>query len=275
MQWYETEVTSLCWHRICELWGMVAQWIIFAFIVLLVIYLIAVYRRKRGAQGLPRGASAYLNSHVIFYKNLSVNDKRLFLQRVKAFLSRTAVTGVGIEITDGDRLLVAAGAIIPLFRFPEWEYRNIDEVLLYPDTFDADKQFTGKDRNILGMVGNGGMNGQMILSLPALRAGFARHDAHNTAIHEFAHLIDMADGGTDGVPEYLFQHGTATPWIQEMHRQIARIRNGATDINPYGATNEAEFFAVISEYFFERPEQLQEKHPELYGLLNEMYSGNK
>jgi MtfA peptidase len=86
------------------------------------------------------------------------------------------------------------------------------------------------------------------------------------------HLIDKSDGATDGVPENLMPHEYATPWLKMMHQEISRIERGKSDIDPYAATNEAEFLAVVSEYFFEKPDQLQDKHPELYEQLSRMFA---
>ncbi|MDR3679708.1 MAG: zinc-dependent peptidase [Flavipsychrobacter sp.] len=238
----------------------------------------SIIRRRRIKNfKLPATTHDYLLEHVAFYKALT-DDKRLqFDERVRDFLARTAVTGIGIEITETDKVLVAASAIIPIFSFPDWRYNNISEVLLYKGTFDKEYHTKGGERNVLGMVGNGAMQGQMILSLPALRAGFSNPvDGNNTAIHEFAHLIDKADGSTDGVPEYLLKPEHIEPWLKYMHQNIEEIRKSRhSDINPYGATNEAEFFAVMSEYFFERPQDLQKRHPELYALLDEMFNPTK
>jgi Mlc titration factor MtfA (ptsG expression regulator) len=90
-------------------------------------------------------------------------------------------------------------------------------------------------------------------------------------VHEFVHLLDKADGATDGVPEYMLPHDLVKPWVQYMHAAIRAIKEHQSDINPYAATNDAEFFAVISEYFFQKPELLEEHHPELYAVLHKMY----
>ena len=120
----------------------------------------------------------------------------------------------------------------------------------------------------MGMVGNGHMNGQMLLSRAALVKGFSSAAGkENTAIHEFVHLLDGADGATDGIPEHLVPPEYAQPWLSLMHREMHKIKEGHSDINPYALTNEAEFFAVAAEYFFEKPGKLQEKHPELYEQL--------
>jgi Mlc titration factor MtfA (ptsG expression regulator) len=94
-------------------------------------------------------------------------------------------------------------------------------------------------------------------------------DRHNVGVHEFAHLVDEADGQIDGVPGAGLPPALRQPWAAVMHRELAAIRAGRSDIDPYAGTNEAEFFAVVNEYFFERPEQLQEHHPELFDLLTQ------
>ncbi len=230
-------------------------------------------RRQANAARPPADTAALLQQHVSFYAALDAEAKRAFEARVKDFLSTVRITGIGTEIDDLDRVLVAAGAIIPIFGFAGWRYNNISEVLLYNDTFSKDYRTMGDERNVLGMVGDGAMNRQMILSKPSLRSSFShQHDGHNTVIHEFTHLIDKADGAVDGVPEYLLSKPYLIPWIKEIHETIRQIKaGGANDINPYGATSDAEFFAVVSEYFFEKPEQLKEKHPELYAMLHRMY----
>ena len=123
------------------------------------------------------------------------------------------------------------------------------------------------------MVGTGYMNGKMIISKNALRDGFSNEtDKKNTAVHEFVHLIDKMDGAIDGVPEVLFQKQYAIPWLDLMKKKIEEIDKNNSDINPYGATNKAEFFAVASEYFFERPMLLQKNHPDLYRSLEKIFN---
>jgi Mlc titration factor MtfA (ptsG expression regulator) len=122
------------------------------------------------------------------------------------------------------------------------------------------------------MVGTGYMNGQMILSRAALIKGFSlAAGRENTAIHEFVHLLDKSDGATDGVPANLLAHEYVLPWLKMIHQEIHEIETGRSDINPYAITNEAEFFAVAAEYFFQKPDELKHKHPELYGMLSAIF----
>ncbi len=163
---------------------------------------------------------------------------------------------------------------IPIFSFPGWKYPNLHEVLVYPghfdDTFSLEEG--NADRNILGMVGSGALHKMMVISQHALRDGFSnKTDQENTAIHEFVHLIDKTDGDIDGVPELLLDKQYARPWLKLMHEEIEAIRQNESDINPYGATNEAEFFAVAAEYFFERPVLFKQKNPELYALMERIF----
>ena len=113
------------------------------------------------------------------------------------------------------------------------------------------------------------MNYKMILSLNALRHGFEnKTDKLNTAIHEFVHLIDMADGSIDGLPDSIMEKPYTIPWLDLIHRKVEEMEDKKSDLNPYGATSKVEFFAVAAEYFFERPKLLKRKHPKLYKKLS-------
>ena len=112
----------------------------------------------------------------------------------------------------------------------------------------------------------------MILSQYELRQAFiSKTSKSNVAIHEFVHLVDKTDGAVDGIPEFLLEKKYILPWLDLMQKKIEDIIDDKSDINPYGATNQAEFFAVVSEYFFERPDMLKSKHPELYELLKKIF----
>ncbi len=215
-----------------------------------------------------------LSQRVLYYKNLPPDKKLEFENRVKQFLSEKKINGADVEVTDTDKLLVAASAVIPLFAFPAYNYRNVREVVMYPNSFDEKFQTNDEvgQRNILGMIGDGFLNGVVVLSKPDLEAAFngTRHRS-NVGIHEFVHLIDKADGSVDGVPEILFTHSYSLPWIREIKKEMGKIKSGHSDISPYALTNNAEFLAVVSEYFFDNPEKMKSRHPELYKILSEIY----
>jgi len=248
---------------------------LFVLIISLLLLIFIIFRRNRINSGwkipkdpFPEKYRTILHKYVVYYNNLSDEHKKWFEFKISEFLFNCRITGVDTQITDTDKVLVASSAIIPIFNFPHWQYTNIDEVLVYPSSFNEKYETQGDDRNILGMVGSGIMEGKMILSKQALVNGFANDsDKKNTAIHEFVHLIDKTDGTIDGIPSLLMDQPYTLPWIELIHKKIDKIYEGKSDINPYGATNKAEFFAVISEYFFERPKLLKRKHPELYKNL--------
>ncbi|PJJ83481.1 M90 family metallopeptidase [Mucilaginibacter auburnensis] len=244
-------------------------------IPLLAILAFIIFKRKNKPviseplEVLDRSLVTLLNTHIEYYRELEPQDKKQFESRVARFFQYVNIEGVGLEITDADRIMVASSAVIPVFAFGDWEYPNLTNVILYPDTFDNEYQFEGNNRNIMGMVGTGYMNGQMLLSRSALVKGFSSQSGNqNTAIHEFVHLVDKTDGATDGVPENLLPNAYAEPWLKLMHQEMHRIKDGRSDIDPYALTNEAEFFAVASEYFFEKPGRFQQRHPELYEQLS-------
>lgn len=241
--------------------------------ILLFWFLFARKKSNQIAIELPANYKQILEDNVAFYRSLNTLNKSLFEEKVKEFLSYISITGVNTTVDDLDRLLVASSAVIPIFGFPSWHYYNLQTVLLYEDAFTAE-QFSTKDknRNVLGMVGTGAMQQMMILSKPALHQGFSNEtNKNNTGIHEFVHLLDKADGDTDGVPEQLLKRQYVLPWLNLMNENIEEIKKGKSDINIYGATSKTEFFAVAAEYFFERPDVLQKKHPQLFDLLEKIF----
>lgn len=213
-----------------------------------------------------------LTLYVPFYNSLDADEKIRFERRVHIFMVNVMVTGVDVIVTTTDRLLIAASAVIPIFAFEDWHYRGLREVLLYSDRFNHDFETEGDGRRIKGMVGTGYMKGKMALSKMALHQGFRnQHDGQNTTIHEFIHLLDMEDMEIDGLPSTLLDKKYSLPWLDIMRHNILAINQGHSDIRPYGGTNPQEFFAVVGEYFFERPDLLSERHPELYAMLVRMF----
>lgn len=250
--------------------------LILACLAAVVIFLYWLFRSAKGAQATASAMSeqerVLLKENVPFYNELTDAEQTAFESRMQRFLATTKITGVNTEVEDIDRVLIAASAIIPIFAFKDWEYINLNEVLLYPDSFNDAFAQQGAGRHTLGIVGTGPYQNMMILSQHELRQGFLNKTGKsNTAIHEFVHLIDKTDGEVDGIPEALLSRQYVLPWLNLVHHNMQAILKNKSDINPYGATNKAEFFAVASEYFFERPQLLKEKHPELYELLSKIF----
>ena len=209
-----------------------------------------------------------------FFRALDNPGKQRFRNLVKVFLDEVMITGVRTDVDDLTRVLVAASAVIPIFGFDDWEYTRLGEVLIYPSAFDSDYQTDeDSDRNTLGMIGVHHLSGVMILSKPDLIAGFANpQDKRNVGIHEFAHLVDKADGSVDGLPAGI-PADVVRPWIDWVAKELQQP-NDRGHIDAYAYTNQAEYFAVLSEYFFEAPEILQKKDPATYQMMQSMYRQN-
>ena len=233
--------------------------------------------RRRQAilrEPFPPEWEAVLQGDVVFFRVLDAVAQQRFRIQLQVFLGEKSITGIKVRVDTTTRVLAAASAIIPIFGFPDWEWGQINEVLIYPNRFDGKFQFgDNRDHNILGMVGTGGMNGLMILSKPDLIEGFRNAtDKRNVGVHEFAHLVDKTDGVIDGVPEVGLDRQAIGPWIDLVRRKMAEIEAGTSDIDRYALTSEVEFFAVTSEYFFERPGVLERKHPALYAALERVFN---
>ena len=244
-------------------------------------YATADSRRRAAAlaEDFPTVWREVLAERVAFYLSLTEHEKARFEKQVQVFLADTRITGVHTQVDDTIRLLVAASALIPVFGFPNWEYRNLGEVLIVPDAWtlpkDPTKEVKSLEGTLLGSVQGFQNQHYMRLSKTSLEQGFRDGmDRQNVGIHEFAHMLDEADGVIDGLPKVVLPPELLQPWTMAMQREIEAIRAGKSEINPYAATNEAEFFAVVTEYFFERPEKMQEHHPELYELLSRTFRQN-
>jgi Mlc titration factor MtfA (ptsG expression regulator) len=231
-------------------------------------------RRKILSQPFPPAWEEVLQREVIFFRALEPAAQVRFRRELQVFIGEKLITGIKTQVDDTTRVLAAASAIIPIFGFPEWEWDQISEVLIYPSRFNDEFAFgDGDGLHTLGMVGTGPMNRMMILAKPDLLAGFRNPaDKRNVGLHEFAHLVDKSDGAIDGLPGVGLDRQSVGPWLELVRRKMEEIRRGDSDIDEYALTNEAEFFAVASEYFFERPGVMQNKHPELYRMLSRVFN---
>ncbi|MFT5573574.1 MAG: Mlc titration factor MtfA (ptsG expression regulator) [Cryomorphaceae bacterium] len=226
----------------------------------------------------PLNASeqAFLEEQVSFYAQLQSSEKLEFERRCLLFLQSVEIVGNGFEPSIEDELLVASGSVILAWGFMRWYYVRVDQVILVADSFNQHSEFGQDDSGIQGLVGSHHLAGRMILSQPALHAGFSNdQDKLNVALHEFSHLIDMSDGDVDGFPEQLSKHSFEMPWLALVQRKTEEILRGESNIRPYATVNKAEFFAVASEYFFERPKMLKTKHPQVYRALSDFYKQDR
>lgn len=256
---------------------MTPVFLLYALILLAVLGLLLYFIfRPKPLPPLPEVTPVWrqlLLDNVAYYRALTAPERTRFEERVSQLLQRVKITGIETEVEDLDRVLVAASGVIPTFGFPQWnQYPKLNEVLLYKTHFrQGDFATEGEDRRVAGMVGGGFLNGKLLLSKPSLRQGFQSPGRGNTGIHEFVHLLDKADGDTDGIPAYFMENAYVVPWLEMIRSEMEAIERGASDIDDYATTNKAEFFAVVAEYFFNRPAAFADNHPELYALLEKVF----
>lgn len=229
--------------------------------------------QKRMPKVFPPKWRTVLIEKVGFYNSLSTKEKRRFEHKVLDFIMSYHFVGMQTKVDYVDKVLVAASAIIPIFNFQNWRYRNLRTIYIFPDSFNENMQTKSEGSTIMGAIGTSRRSGKMMLSRKALHHGFSNDtDNHNTAIHEFVHLIDKMDGKIDGIPKVLMRNTPSLPWIDMIKEKIGEIEEYKSDIDRYGAKSEAEFFAIVSEYFFENPKKLEKKHPELYEMLERLFN---
>ncbi len=226
-------------------------------------------RRAIATQPFDERWRRVLLSDVEYYARLDERDRARFEDEVRFFLAEHVVTGPrGAPLDDETRVLVAASAVIPIFGRRGFRYPRLRDVVVHDDAFDEDYQ-VGKGKSVLGMVHG---QGPILLSRRALRSGFANpRDGHNVGLHEFAHVLDFDSGQADGAPSFM-PWSAVRPWLRLIHRETPKAGTRASVLRRYAATHEAEFFAVATEAFFERPVELRNKHPELYAILRETYA---
>jgi hypothetical protein len=224
-------------------------------------------RRLQAALSLPfpERWRAFLLERYAHYERLPPTWRARFEDDLRLFLAAKRITGIGTEVSDELRVLVAASAVTLTLGWPDAEWDRLSEVLLYPDDFDRDYRFgpSGDD----GRAGETHSWGTVILSVPTLEESFDYDDGYHVGLHEFAHLLDVSQGEFDGMPAGL--RGEARrAWPALVEREIERVRRGRTVLDDYGAEGPVEFFPVAVEAFFERPQEMRRHHGELYAALS-------
>ena len=223
------------------------------------------FRRWRVArQSFPAAWRAWLAEHVQLYEALDADDRRRFELDIQFFLDEQTFEAVpGVEVTDIHKLAVAAGAALLLHGRPDWELGTRRTILFYPAHFDDDYHDT-PFATYDGMVH---AQGPIILSIASVEEDWAQPGTgHNVVLHELAHLFDFDDSFAEGIPS-LMDPKSAGAWRQLVQREMRLARVGKSLLRRYAATNPAEFFAVAVENFFDRPDRLYDRHPELFEAL--------
>lgn len=237
-------------------------------------------RRKLQTAEFPEEWEEYLIQNVALYNKLPAELQSELKGYINVFLDEKTFEGCGgLTVTDEMRVTIAGLASILLLNRNTTYYPDLKSILVYPSAYKVE----GASKDGLGVLeqsqvrlGESWVNGVVVLSWSDVtRTSHDPKDGHNLVLHEFAHQLDQEDGRGDGVPslEHKSQYLT---WAKVLSREFEVLksrtaRGRKTVMDSYGATNPAEFFAVATETFFEKPRQMNKKHPELYEELKEFY----
>ena len=230
-----------------------------------------------GATEFPVAWEKILQQRLPVYRFLSEPDRSELKSYIRWFIGSKEFEGCGgLVMTDEIRVLVAAQACLLLLHRETPCYERLRLIRIYPGNHFAQSS----TRTALGESWE---HGVVLLAWDSVRGGAANpYDGQNVVLHEFAHQLDEEEGEADGIPRVgrgmpaSQQSGMYASWArmlateyEEFKRSIEK--HGKTVMDSYGATNPAEFFAVATECFFEKPRQLRKKHPELYEALSGFY----
>jgi hypothetical protein len=229
---------------------------------------------------MPDAWRALIEKNVPYVGRLSPEDRAELFGLIQIFLAEKRFEGCGgLELTDEVRVTIAAQACVLLLHRETDDYPNLTSILVYPTTYVVRE---GR-RTAEGLVAEGPQarlgeswaRDVVVLAWDSVLSGAADiHDGHNVVLHEFAHQLDQEGGGA-GAPA-LPRRSMYVAWARvlghDFHQLVRDVaHHHRTLIDRYGATNPAEFFAVVTETFFEKPRELRARHADLYALLAEFY----
>lgn len=239
-------------------------------------------RRRRRillAKPFPAEWSAILTGNLPPYQKMSSALRQQLHDYIRIFIGEKAFEGCGgLDLTDEIKVTIAAQACLLLLNRNTDCYPRLYSVLVYPSTYvvGSRQQPTVQPEQRSVRLGESWNHGAVVLAWDSVKKGAANfRDGHNVAMHEFAHQLDQEDGRGDGVP-ILEVRSAYSAWSQVFLKEYELLRykkrKGQESVmDKYGATDPAEFFAVATETFFEKPAQLKKNHPELYHELQEFY----
>jgi len=238
-------------------------------------------REKLRRQPFPDTWRQYLKRRVPLYVRLPGEDRRELEGHIHVFLDEKRFEGCGgFVLSDEIRVVIAAQACLLLLHRETGYFPGLSSVVVYPTAFIVDR----RDYDEAGvvteetgpLVGESWDTGCVILAWDeVLESCASDDDGYNVVIHEFAHQLDAEDGITDGAPALPTRAHQRT-WARVLGGEYRRLREmleagGETVLDEYGASDPAEFFAVVTESFFEMPGHLRQEHPELYAELKRYY----
>lgn len=238
-------------------------------------------RRRLRARPFPAAWHAVIERRVPYVRLMPADLRAQLEKHIQVFVAEKTFIGCdGLEITDEVRVTIAAQACLLLLNRATGYFHNLREILVYPGAFVVDRvraEPSGvlqEQRQVLS--GESWSRGQVVLSWEATLEGAAvDDDGRNVVIHEFAHQLDQEKGYANGAPVFS-RRDRYQRWSQVLGEEFARLREQAWTREPslfsyYGATDPAEFFAVVSEVFFEQPQRMAAGHPALYHELRDLY----
>jgi Mlc titration factor MtfA (ptsG expression regulator) len=241
-------------------------------------------RRKRIlAVPFPEASTRVLERNMVHYRYLDEGERLRLRQLVQVFIAEKNWEGCnGLELSDEIQVTIAGQACLLVLELEHVLYANVETILVYPSTFvprrTEDSIFVtpGIEHPMMPLLGEAHRRGPVILTWDAVRRS-GRHPelGHNVVYHEFAHKLDMLDGAVDGVPplrdkaEYERWERVCKAEYEQLQVLSDAGREGVLD--PYGSTDEVEFFAVVTEAFFDKPLELTAEHPALYEVLAAFY----
>lgn len=236
-------------------------------------------QRLRNAP-FPSAWRAIIEAGLPVYAALTQQEQTRLCQLVNLFIAKKRFYGCGgVEITDEIRVTIAAQACLLLLNRGWKVYPKLTAILVYPSAFRVNREQHQADGTVVsgdhGLLGESWDNGRVILSWDDVAKGVGDFtDGHNVVLHEFTHQLDAESGSMDGAPA--LRSNSYQSWAKVFSENFENLRfrsehGQSTVIDDYGATNPAEFFAVATETFFEKPHQLYKKRPELYEELMHFY----
>jgi hypothetical protein len=216
-----------------------------------------------------------------YFKKMPSHLQLQLKRHIQVFLSEKKFIGFnGIQISDEIRVTIAAQACLLLLNRKTDYYPKLTTILVYPRAFVKKHQVTNPDgvqfTQNSALAGESWGYGNIVLSWQdTLDGAYLPDDGHNVVIHEFAHQLDQENGSANGAP-ILGKHLNYDSWADVFSTQFKTLQRqaqtgGDSIFDYYGATNPAEFFAVASEVFFEKSQQLRHEHPKLYEQLSQYY----
>lgn len=240
------------------------------------------YQRRRIMQRpFPPAWADQLQQNMPVYPRLSGPERQRLHALIQYFLAQKQFVGcAGLEINDEIRVTIAAEACLLVLHQPGGWYDKLRFIYVYPHAYAAPHQEVDEagvvSEGVEGRLGESWDSGRVVLSWDDVVHGTRDFDdGENVVLHEFAHQLDLESGMTNGAP-LLRDPGGYRRWAAVLSEEFEQLQKEAQlgrrrVMKHYGATNPAEFFAVATEHFFEQPQAVEERHPELYALLEKYY----